>query len=75
MNLPAFKIHLNDGTSYITSMAANVNLAMARRYFLGMRQTKEDEQGREYTLRVVAVSQVQTVPPSDTRRLFGSIHR
>lgn len=75
MNPPAFKIHLNDGSNYITSMAANVNLAMARRYFLGMKQTREDDYGREYTLRVVAVSQVQAVPPSDTRRLFGSIHR
>ena len=75
MNLPTFKIHLNDGSSYVANLGANVNLNMARRYFLGMSQTKEDEHGREFTLRVVAVSQVQTVPPSVTRRLFGSIHR
>lgn len=33
--MPAFRISLVDGTSYVTSMAVGVTLAMAKAYFLG----------------------------------------
>lgn len=33
--IPAFRIHLADGTSYVTSMAVGVTLDMALAYFKG----------------------------------------
>jgi hypothetical protein len=43
MTLPAFKISLSDGSSYITSMAAGISLEAARAYFLGHWFTQSDE--------------------------------
>lgn len=33
--LPAYRVHRDDGTSYVTSMAIGITLEMARDYFLG----------------------------------------
>jgi hypothetical protein len=41
--LPAFKITLNDGSSYVTSMAHGVTLEQAKAYFLGQPFTQADE--------------------------------
>mgnify|MGYP001340647205 CR=1 FL=1 len=43
MNLPAYRVILSDGNSYITSMAAGITLAVARQYFLGMRVAYSEE--------------------------------
>jgi hypothetical protein len=53
--LPAYKITHADGSSYVTSMAANVTLADARAYFIGQVQTGEVISGRETRSTVVAV--------------------
>ena len=46
--MPAFRVHLNDGTSYVTSMARGVTLVDARDYFVGSVQTEENfETGAE----------------------------
>jgi len=51
-DLPAYKITLHDGSSYVTSMARGITLEAARAYFLG----QVFEQADEITmLRVVAV--------------------
>lgn len=42
--LTAYKITYNNGSSYVTDMAANVTLDMAKDYFLGQRITQADEQ-------------------------------
>lgn len=34
----AYRVHLSDGSSYVTNMAAGVTLAEARAYFLGSTQ-------------------------------------
>ena len=41
--LPAFKISLSDGSSYIASMAAGTSLKAARAYFLGHWFTQSNE--------------------------------
>lgn len=33
-NLPTYRVHLSDGTSYITSMARGITLEDARAYFV-----------------------------------------
>ena len=43
MSLPAYKITLSNGSSYITSMAAGITLDDARAYFLGQWFTQPDE--------------------------------
>ncbi|CAB4171818.1 hypothetical protein UFOVP930_22 [uncultured Caudovirales phage] len=46
--MPAFRVHLDDGTSYVTSMAHGVTLDDARAYFVGSVQTEENfETGAE----------------------------
>jgi len=40
--LPAFRVHRDDGTSYVTSMASWVTLKDARAYFLGAVQYLDD---------------------------------
>lgn len=46
--MPAFRVHLDDGTSYVTSMARGVTLADACAYFIGSVQTEENfETGAE----------------------------
>jgi hypothetical protein len=51
--LPAFRVHLDDGTSYVTSMAHGVTLADARDYFVGTAQTEENEETGAETRRIV----------------------
>lgn len=51
-SLPAFRIHYNNGTSYVTSMAKDVSLNDAKRYFLGQNIEQADE---KTILRVVKV--------------------
>lgn len=53
MQLPAYKITLNDGSSYITSMAAHVTIDIARAYFMGQVQVSEDFETGKETRRVV----------------------
>ena len=46
--MPAFRFHLDDGTSYVTSMARGVTLDDARAYFVDSVQTEENfETGAE----------------------------
>jgi hypothetical protein len=54
MELPGFKITYDDGSSYNTSMAANVTLEMARTYFLGSIHTKENFETGEEIKRTVS---------------------
>lgn len=42
-DLPAFRIHLEDGTNYVTSMAKCITLKEAEDYFLGQILTMPDE--------------------------------
>lgn len=58
VQLPAFKITLDDGSSYVTSMASWVTLAGASEYFMGQVQTSEDSQGKETRRIVVKVEAV-----------------
>ena len=51
--MPAFRVHLNDGTSYVTSMAHGVTLADARDYFVGSVQTEENEETGAEIRRIV----------------------
>jgi hypothetical protein len=51
--MPAFRVHLDDGTSYVTSMAHGVTLADARAYFVGSVQTEENEETGAETRRIV----------------------
>ena len=59
--LPAFRITRNDGTSYITSMAADVTMKDARQYFtIGSIQVDEDPlTGKEIFRTITAVEQVK----------------
>lgn len=41
--MPSFKITLDNGDSYVTSMAAGVTFAQASDYFLGNSFTQKDE--------------------------------
>lgn len=52
--MPAFRVHLDDGTSYVTSMAPGVTLADARDYFVGSVQTEENEETGKETRRIVS---------------------
>jgi hypothetical protein len=54
--LPAYRIHLNDGTSYVTSMAIGISLADATAYFLSQVQTDEDDLGHESTRTVINIT-------------------
>lgn len=59
-SLPAYRVTLDDGTSYVTSMADGVTLADARDYFLGQVQVEECfETGRE-TRRAVVKLEVES---------------
>jgi hypothetical protein len=52
--MPAFRVHLDDGTSYVTSMAQGVTLADARAYFVGSVQTEENYETGKETRRIVS---------------------
>lgn len=52
--MPAFRVHLDDGTSYITSMAHGITLADARAYLVGSVQTEENEETGKETRRIVS---------------------
>lgn len=41
--LPAFRVHLSDGSSYVTSMAQGVTLEQAQAYFVGQWFEQADE--------------------------------
>ena len=51
--LPAYRVCLDDGTDYVTSMAAHVTLQMARDYFVGQLFTQEDFETGHETMRTV----------------------
>jgi hypothetical protein len=58
-DLPAYKVTLDDNSSYITSMAAGITLDKAREYFIGQVQVDENlETGAETYRTVVSVEQV-----------------
>lgn len=61
--LTAYKVHMKDGTSYVTSMAAGVTLATAKAYFLGMMDYFIDEPHPSR----VPVSVEQVVGPAPIR--------
>ena len=50
--LTSYRIHLDDGTSYCTNMAAGVTLAEARTYYLGARFEQPDEKTMRRVIRV-----------------------
>lgn len=52
--MPAFRVHLDDGTSYITSMAHGITLADARAYLVGSVQTEENEETGKEARRIVS---------------------
>lgn len=56
-NLPSFRVYLSNGTSYVTSMAKNVTLEDAKRYFIGRIIEDHDE---KHQLTFVNVEQVTT---------------
>jgi hypothetical protein len=41
--LTAYRVYLNDGSNYVTSMAKDVTLEMAREYFIGQWFEQADE--------------------------------
>ena len=41
--LPAYRVHLSDGSSYITSMAHGITLDQAKDYFVGQWLIQDDE--------------------------------
>lgn len=51
--LPAFRVRMNDGTTFVTSMAEGVTLARARAYYMGQAFTEEDQLTGEETTRTV----------------------
>lgn len=52
--MPAFRVHLDDGTSYITSMAHGVTLSDASAYLVGSVQTEENAETGKETRRIVS---------------------
>ena len=48
--LTAYRVHLSDGSSYVTSMAAGVTLEQARAYFLGSTQFLDIEETKKVTV-------------------------
>ena len=54
--LTAYRVHLSDGSSYVTEMAAGVTLEDARAYFVGQRFEQSDE---KTILEAVAVEPVE----------------
>lgn len=53
--MPAYRIHLSDGTSYVTSMAKGVTLEMATAYFLGHWFEQPDEKTKLQCVKVEPV--------------------
>lgn len=53
--LTAYKVYLNDGSSYITNMAKDITIEMARKYFIGQWFEQSDE---ETMLQAIHVEQV-----------------
>lgn len=59
--LTAYRVHLSNGTSYVTSMAADVTLGDASRYFVGSVLTDENpETGEESSLYPVRVESMKS---------------
>lgn len=53
--LTAYRVLLNDGTDYVTSMAPTVTLDMAKRYFVGQWFVEEDNNGKEIKRQAISV--------------------
>jgi hypothetical protein len=60
VNLPltAYRVHRDDGTSYVTSMAAGVTLEQARAYFIGLTESDDTETLRFIRSTVIDVTSV-----------------
>lgn len=54
--LTAYRIYLNDGSNYVTNMAADVTLEMARRYFIGQWFEQSDEKTKLQAINVEEVA-------------------
>lgn len=59
--LTAYRVHLDNGTDYVTSMAATVTPEQARAYFVG----QEFEQRDGSTAKCVAVDTIR--PPASMK--------
>ena len=55
--LTAYRIHRDDGTSYVTSMAAGVTLEQARAYFIGQTEFDDIE-----TIRFIRSTVIEVTP-------------
>ena len=55
--LPAFKIYLADGTSYVTSMSVGITLADATAYFKG-KILNRGTYDKDYLVRCTNVEQI-----------------
>jgi hypothetical protein len=53
--LPAYRVHLSDGSSYITSMAHGITLDQAKAYFVGQWFVQNDETTHLQAVNVEAV--------------------
>ena len=82
--LTAYRIHRDDGTSYVTSMAAGVTLEQARAYFIGQTEFDDTETIRFIRSTVIAVTPCAGTPHSriereialaQSERTARSIHR
>jgi len=60
--LPAFRVHRDDGTNYVTSMAHGVTLADAKEYFIGNVQYADIAETVKRT--VISVTDAETLHPS-----------
>jgi hypothetical protein len=55
--MPAFKVHLSNGNSYVTQMAIGTTLAAAIHYFLG-KWFNHGQGGEDLMLKVTKVEKV-----------------
>jgi hypothetical protein len=60
--LTAYRIHHDDGTSYVASMAAGVTLKQARAYFIGVTESDDTEEIRFIRRTVIAVTPFAATP-------------
>ncbi len=54
-NLPAYRVYLSDGSTYVTSMAQGVTIGQARAYFVGQWFTQSDEVTKLQAVKVTEV--------------------
>lgn len=67
--LTAYRIYLEDGSDYVTSMAPGISLEEARAYFVGQALTQEDEVTKLHVLRVEQAD-VTKLSDEDLKRLW-----